>query len=42
MKNTILSPAKYEVCFLQAEGNGAAQIHCRLCTDYGNTGMTHE
>lgn len=41
---TILSLATYEVRsvihFLQAKGNGAAQIHCRICAIYGNTVMS--
>lgn len=44
MENTILCPAACEVrsviWFSQAEGNGAAQIYCRLCADYDNTVMS--
>jgi len=38
MENTMLSPAcevRSVIRFLQAQGNGAAQIHRRLCAVYG-------
>lgn len=41
MENTILSPAACEeenvIRFVQAEGNGAAHIHHRLCAVYGDS-----
>lgn len=40
MDNTVLSPAACEmpsvIRFLQAEGNGTAQIHRRLCSVNGD------
>lgn len=46
MEDTILSPAACEVQsvirFLQAKGNGAVQIHRRLCVVYGNTVMSDD